>query len=53
MLPYVRIVPMHLMILAPAFFGMSPSAVFLILKTLADIIFFFLSRNLYKKVSDE
>jgi hypothetical protein len=53
MLPYVRIVPMHLMILAPAFFGMSPSAVFLILKTLADIIFFFLSRNLYKKVSSE
>ncbi len=48
-MPYVRIIPMHLMILAPAFMGMSPSAVFLLLKTIADIVFFFLARNLYKK----
>jgi len=49
MMPYVRIVPMHLMILAPAFLGLSPSGIFLLLKTIADIAFYFLARNLYSK----
>ncbi|MBP6687496.1 MAG: hypothetical protein KA160_06525 [Lacibacter sp.] len=35
--PYLRILPMHLMILAPAFLGISASIVFLLLKTLADV----------------
>ena len=36
-LPYLRIVPMHLMILGPAFFHVSPSIIFLVLKTIADV----------------
>lgn len=46
-LPYLRIIPMHLMILAPAFLGWTPSSIFLILKTLADIGMYMLTRNLY------
>lgn len=34
--PYLRIVPMHLMILVPAFFGVTASVLFLVLKTVAD-----------------
>jgi hypothetical protein len=34
--PYLRIVPMHLMILLPSFLGIAGSVVFLILKTVAD-----------------
>ena len=34
--PYLRIVPMHLMILVPSFFGITGSVVFLVLKTVAD-----------------
>ena len=34
--PYLRIVPMHLMILVPSFFGITASVVFLVLKTIAD-----------------
>lgn len=36
-MPYLRIIPMHLMILGPAFFHVSPSIIFLILKTIADV----------------
>lgn len=35
--PYLRIIPMHLMILLPEFLGISVTVVFLILKTVADI----------------
>ncbi len=35
--PYLRIIPMHLMILLPGILGFGTSAIFLILKTLADI----------------
>ena len=35
--PYLRIIPMHLMILVPGFLGFGSSVIFLILKTLADI----------------
>lgn len=52
-LPYLRIVPMHLMILAPAFLGWEPSIVFLGLKTIADIGMYLLTQKLYynKKAS--
>lgn len=35
--PYLRIIPMHLMILIPGLLGFGSSVIFLILKTLADI----------------
>lgn len=35
--PYLRIIPMHLMILLPGFLGYGVSVTFLVLKTLADI----------------
>jgi len=35
--PYMRIIPMHLMILVPPFLGFGTSVIFLILKMLADI----------------
>jgi hypothetical protein len=38
MTPYLRIIPMHLMILAPAFLGITGGSIlFLVLKTVADI----------------
>jgi hypothetical protein len=46
-LPYLRIVPMHLMILLPAFLGWKPSIVFLGLKMGADIISFLLYNHIY------
>ena len=36
-IPYLRIIPMHLMILLPGFLGIGVSVIFLILKTVADI----------------
>jgi len=48
-LPYVRIVPMHVIILVPAFLGVQPSAIFLILKTAADIFSFILYQRLWEK----
>jgi len=48
-LPYLRIIPMHLMILLPAFFGWEPSLLFLVLKMGADILSFLLYRHLFGK----
>lgn len=48
-LPYLRIIPMHLMILLPAFLGLQSSMVFLVLKSLADIGMYFLTGTLYRK----
>lgn len=48
-LPYLRIIPMHLMILLPSFFGWTPSLLFLILKTGADILSFQLYHYIYSK----
>lgn len=45
-LPYLRIIPMHLMILLPTFFGVTPSLLFLVLKMGADL----LSSRLYNYV---
>jgi len=36
--PYLRIVPMHLVILLPKFFSLTPGLTFLILKTIFDVI---------------
>ena len=48
-MPYLRIVPMHLMILAPAFLGWQASTVFLVLKMLADVGMYVLTVKLYSK----
>lgn len=48
-LPYLRIIPMHLMILLPAFLGWKPSLLFLVLKMGADILSFLLYQNIYNK----
>lgn len=45
-MPYARIIPMHLMILAPEFLSISRSMVFLILKMVADVVMFLVQRNL-------
>jgi hypothetical protein len=47
LLPYLRIVPMHLTILAPALFGLKPSTIFLVLKMIADLVMYFVTRSLY------
>ncbi len=47
MLPYLRIVPMHLTILAPAFLGATPSTFFLVLKMVADLGMYLIARSLY------
>lgn len=52
-LPYLRIVPMHLMILIPAFTGMQPSLIFLILKMTADIFSYMLSFFIFSKNAKE
>ncbi len=48
-LPYLRIIPMHLMILLPAFFGFQPSLLFLVLKTFADVLSFLLYHYIFSK----
>ena len=48
-LPYLRIIPMHLMILGPAFLGWEPSLIFLVLKMGADILSFLLYHRMYSK----
>ena len=47
-LPYLRIVPMHLMILGPALFNWKASVIFLVLKTLADIIMYLITSPFHK-----
>jgi len=48
-LPYLRIIPMHLMILGPAFLNWRASTIFLILKTFADIITYLITSRLQRK----
>ena len=50
-LPYVRIIPMHLMILLPKFFGMEPSLLFLVLKMGADLLAFRIYDWMYRRRS--
>ncbi len=42
-MPYLRIIPMHLMILAPIFLHVQPSIIFLVLKTIADIVMYLIT----------
>lgn len=51
-LPYLRIIPMHLFILIPKFLGITPSLLFVLLKTLADIGMYLLSRKLYHQKAE-
>ena len=48
-LPYLRVVPVHLCILIPAFLPVSNLIVFLVLKVIADMITFVQTANYYKK----
>jgi hypothetical protein len=48
-LPYLRIIPMHLTILVPAFLHWQPSILFIILKTFADILFYVITRKIYQR----
>jgi hypothetical protein len=48
-LPYLRIFPMHLMILLPEIFGWQPSLLFLGLKMAADLLSFMLYEHLFGK----
>ena len=47
-LPYLRIIPMHLMILGPAFLNWKASTIFLVLKTAADVIMYLLTSPIHK-----
>lgn len=52
-LPYLRIIPMHMMILLPAFFGWKPSLLFLVLKMGADLLSYFIYMHLSVKKNAE
>ena len=47
-LPYLRIIPMHLMILGPAFLHWQASTIFLVLKTVADVIMYIVTSPIHK-----
>jgi hypothetical protein len=47
-LPYLRIIPMHLTILLPAFWGVSALSVFTLLKTGVDVLFYLLTNRQYQ-----
>lgn len=46
--PYLRIVPMHLMILLPAFTNISDVSIFIFLKILMDLIMHFITTDRYR-----
>ncbi|MBI3720904.1 MAG: hypothetical protein HY252_20165 [Sphingobacteriales bacterium] len=48
MLPYLRIIPMHLTILLPAFIGVSAFTFFTILKTIVDVLFYLIANRQYQ-----
>ena len=48
-LPYLRIIPMHLMILLPSFLGWTPSMLFLVLKMGADVLAFLVYTHIHNK----
>ena len=50
-IPYLRIVPMHIMILGPAFLGWKASTIFLVLKTLADLVMHMLTMQSTKNIA--
>ena len=46
-IPYLRILPMHLIILVPVFLDIKPSILFLLLKTITDLLSYKILKNLY------
>ena len=42
--PYLRIIPMHLTILLPAFFHISNLGIFLILKAISDVLMYIITK---------
>ena len=48
-LPYLRVIPMHLMIMGSVFLSVQPSVIFLVLKTVADILSFMLYQRMWEK----
>jgi hypothetical protein len=50
-IPYVRVLPMHLCILIPAFIHVVSLTVFLVLKVMADVIMYALTNTNYQKNS--
>jgi hypothetical protein len=52
-LPYLRIIPMHIMIVGAAFLNLSDVTIFLVLKTLADVGMYVLTNSLYFHSSTE
>ncbi len=46
-LPYLRIIPMHLMILGAAFGKFSDITLFLVLKTIADVVMHLVTNRMY------
>jgi len=49
LLPYLRIIPMHLCILIPAFVGITSLTVFLVMKVVADVFMYALTNSYYKR----
>lgn len=47
-LPYLRIIPMHLTILLPAFIGVSAFTLFTVLKTIVDVLFYLIAKRQYQ-----
>lgn len=50
-LPYLRVVPMHLVILGAAFWAMSHVTIFLVVKTIADIVMYVVTNRIYFRQS--
>lgn len=48
-LPYLRIIPMHLMIMGPAFLKWEASTIFLVLKTAADVVMYLITSPMHKR----
>lgn len=47
--PYLRVIPMHLCILLPAFLHVPSLTIFLVLKVIADVFMYALTNSNYKK----
>ena len=50
-LPYLRVIPMHLMIMGSVFLSVQPSVIFLVLKTIADILSFMWYQRMWEKAA--
>ena len=48
-IPYLRVIPMHMCILIPAFLNFSSLTVFLVLKVLADVIMYIKTNSYYQR----